>query len=370
MSRAREAAYAAIVSLAAWAVLDTAARPLLRPLLFHRAHDRFFERRGDVSERYRYAPSVAWEGEIHGDLAAMTGEPALRQRRRERFVTDAWGFRNEPGPDRLAGVVLLGDSFGVGCDTSQEQTMASLLERRGHAVYNLSLPASPWQEFVNLELELPRLRLRPGATVVWLLFGGNDLDEPYGEARRLGRLERAKLACEAFLRRSPSWMLLGRVASRRAPAPVVRVDMGGARPHLFFPLYAANARRTAAQVRSHPNYSRFERTFQDMKRLAASRGLRLTVAVVPSKEEVYRWALEGGAAWSTSAAPSGFAEVVGGLCRAGGIPFLDLKAPLIAESRRLHERSKEFLWWDDDTHWGPRGHETAAAIVHDRLLRR
>ena len=78
-------------------------------------------------------------------------------------------------------VIVLGDSFGVAAATSQEETLSSLLARDyGLSVYNLSISRSnPQQEYANLMLEGKRLKARKGTCVLWLLFPGNDLDEPY-----------------------------------------------------------------------------------------------------------------------------------------------------------------------------------------------
>lgn len=105
-----------------------------------------------------------------------------------------------------------------------------------------------------------------------------------------------------------------------------------------------------------------------MERLAVERRLKVSVVLVPSKEEVYSWVLDGGAAWSSGAEASGFSEVLRGLCARHGFRFLDLKPALAEESRREYERSGALLWWGDDTHRNAEGQRAAARAVYQDLL--
>src|SRR5262245_15345350 len=171
------------LAAAAWALAaaDLAARPLTARVFSYRPHEVQIQRWPRLDLVDRYTPNVRWEGEVTGDLAAMSGSP-VREPRHERFATDAFGFRNERVPEAVE-LVVLGDSYGLGEGTTQERTWASLVERRtGLATYNLSIPGGPWHELVNLQVELDRLHPRPGALVLWTIFPANDLDDPTHEA--------------------------------------------------------------------------------------------------------------------------------------------------------------------------------------------
>src|SRR5205085_5589113 len=170
---------------------------LARPLLLYVFEDRpkllFARRLPALPEVYRFAPNVNFRARTYGDLAAVAGRRDWREYREISFITDAYGFRNDTTSQDAArpfDLVVLGDSFGVGDGTSQEQTWASVLAREHNlAAYNLSMDgASPWQEYVNFLLEGERLRLRPGTLVAWVFFTGNDLDDLY-----LPAYERAQL---------------------------------------------------------------------------------------------------------------------------------------------------------------------------------
>ena len=137
---------------------------------------------------------------------------------------------------------------------------------------------------------------------------------------------------------------------------------------LFHKNYALRRGRTAEEVMRHPNFVHLQTTLGAMERLAVERRLKVSVALVPSKEEVYAWVLDGAQAWSSSVEPSGFSEVLRGLCEQHGFRFLDLKPTLLEDSRREFESSGALLWWPDDTHWNGEGQRAAARAVYQNLL--
>lgn len=356
-------------------LFDLAARPLVLYLYGVRPSERYIRRWPALPLLQRYEAGVNFEGETYGDLAAVSGRADWREWRRVRFVTDAHGFRNEPPADaaRPLDLVVLGDSFGVAAGTSQEETLSGVLAcEYGLAVYNLSVSReNPRQQYANLLLDGPRLKTREGALVLWLIFTGNDLDEPYhaelenpravspGPARRLA------VGVGDFRARSP----VRRLLSRGTAGQVVERTFVDGRRVLFNDTYARRKGRAAEDILRHRNFEGLSQTLGAMESLAAARGLTVAVALVPSKEEVYSWALDGAPAWSTSAEPSGFADVLRDLCGRHGFRFLDLKPTLVEASRLAHEKSGALLWWHDDTHWNGEGQRAAAAAVYANLLR-
>jgi hypothetical protein len=367
--------------LAAASFTLTVAELIARPVLFYRFDfrpaNRYLYRWPPLPLLQRYAASVNVEGIVYGDMAALSGRREWREPRRVRFVTDAYGFRNEPSVTAPGAppldMIVLGDSFGAAAATSQERTLAGVLARDyGLRVYNLSIPReNPRQQYANMVLEGPRLSTRPGATVLWLIFTGNDLDEAYH-----GELEHPRPAWPS------SWTRLGdavrdlgaRSALRRllagGPSPVIERTFVDGRRVLFFITYAQVRNRTADDVRRHPNLEGLKATLGAMQRLTAERRLRVAVALVPSKEEVYAWMLDAAPPWSTDPGPSGFSIVLRDLAAQRGFAFLDLKPALVAASRRVYETSGALLWWPDDSHWNDEGQRVAAVAVSERLLRR
>jgi hypothetical protein len=356
-------------------IFDLVARPLLASSV--RPADRFIRRWEDLPLLKRYVPSVNYEGPTYGDLAAVARRSDLRVWRRIRFVTDEYGFRNEP-PAPGAGarpldVIVLGDSFGVAAGTSQEEILCSQLARNfGLSTYNLSISREgPQQEYANLVLENQRLPVREGTCVLWLIFTGNDLDDPhYPELEnprpvRPPLLTRLANGISDFRSRSP----VRRLLSRGGAKAVIEKTFLDGRPVLFEEAYARRSRRTDADVLRHPNFPKLEVTFGAMERLAGERHLSVAVVLVPGKEEVYAWLLDGAPPWSSGREPSGLSTVMRGLCGRHGFRYLDLKPALVEASAREYGKSGGLLWWHDDTHWNGPGQRTAAEVIHEALLR-
>ncbi len=358
-------------------ISDLALRPLRFYLLEVRPSERFIRGWQPLPQLQRYVRGVNFEGATYGDLAAVSGRRDWREWRRIRFVTDEYGFRNEPTDPSFKAppldVIVLGDSFGVAGGTSQREILSNVLAHDfGLRVYNLSIAReNPQQEYANLRLEGGRLNTREGTCVLWLIFPGNDLDEPYYR-----ELENPQLGGPGRFTR-----LANRLTNFRAGSPLRRLlSVGGSSVVierkfvdgsrlLFHETYGERRSRTAEDVMQHANFESFKSTLDAMEKLVDERRLTVLVALVPSKEEVYSWALDGAPPWSARVEPSGFSNVLRGLSEQHGFRFLDLKPVLVNVSRSDYEKSGALLWWRDDTHWNGHGQRAAAAAVYNNFLR-
>jgi len=102
----------------------------------------------------------------HGDLSSAGRYSDLRQYHLEYFSTDHWGFRNTVtgSPDRAAGWLLVGDSFGVSSGVLDRNTLASQLARlSGERVYNGS--ASRPLPLNDIRFTSGRLGMKEGVVV-------------------------------------------------------------------------------------------------------------------------------------------------------------------------------------------------------------
>ena len=344
-------------------------RVILRSQLDYRAHEALWAPWPPLPRVYRYRPLSHWEGESHGDLAALLGPSAPRELRHLRCEVDALGFRNSPeakGPYRL---LLLGDSFGLGSGTSQERTAASLLGA-DTKLYNLSMVGSPWHQFMNLRATLPSLETTPQARLVWLIFPGNDLDEQYGSFDPVEPLEvegaasALRTGTRRFARRSP----LRNMLLRSARPPGVDLRSSPAGEVLFFRTYVQRARRSEETLRAHKNFSVFRQALQEVKALVEPRGLKILIVAVPPKAEVHGDLLEPSArARQDLSETSPFARVLRSICVAEGFGFLDLGPAFVAEARRRSAAKAGLLYWRDDTHWNEVGHAFAAQQIRGAL---
>jgi hypothetical protein len=322
----------------------------------------------------RFLPNRLYQGTYYGDLAALLGDRELREPRPFRFQTDAYGFRNDPA--NKAGdcdLIILGDSFGAGSGTSQEDIMASHFTRQyGLKVYNMSIAGtSPWDEYVNLAYEVPHLNFRKGTALLWLIFPGNDLDEEYGEVdisklRRNNFFEAFYTPIRSFKDHSP----IRRMIAGGPPNPqdfVIKKNLPDGRPILFVELYIKNRLRNLKEIQESSNYGKFKMAFEAMRKLSAQQGLRHFVVQVPSKEEVYEWILNGTSIIQPIEHQVGFSMALSQLCQERGVPFLDLYPFLKEEADKNYIQSKTLLWWRDDSHWNRLGQEIATSTIVQHL---
>jgi hypothetical protein len=327
---------------------------------------------------WRFDPNLNISGISFGDLAGRSRDPNLRELRTVVFQTDAAGFRNIHNGKGID-LVVLGDSFGAGLGTTQDNIFATLLETRyGMHVYNLSLPGSPHDEYLNFIIEAPNMTFSPNAQVVWLFFMGNDLDDTYREVWDPARLpwktgvQARIMSYKNFRDRSTLRRMIialhRKIFSDARAEVVIRRDLPTGIPILFHKLYEEEVNLSKAEVERHPHFPKLERTMVEMRNRAAERELGLTIVLIPSREEVYRWILERREREPADRNPSGFALAVLEACQRSKIRCLDTKPDLVQEAYRIFDSSGELVYWRDDTHFNNRGHEIMAQFIAREVL--
>ena len=366
---ARKVTYVVVSCFLALTLVNVLARPPLLPLV----SPGFSPKWPPMPLVRRHIPNVRWRGTIYGESADAWSMAKYREHRVMRYAADRFGFRNDRTPDGPLDIIVIGDSFAAGVDTTQDQTWSVILaKRQGLHVYNMAIGGDgPWAEWANLTLEIDRLPRRPQGTVVlWMLFTGNDLVDPcypiFSKEQLPWRhgLARLMSSFSSFRSQSPLGMILARFAEQSAPADNERAKkfLDGSYI-LFSPDYAQQAALNLDAVRSFPNYACLRQTVSAMRRLAESKGLTVAVIVAPPKDEVYSWVRLGLRPWSTPPNPSGFALAMRELAQENHMPFLDLKPLLIEVSKRVYQESGRLIWWRDDTHWNEEGNREVAKIV-------
>lgn len=357
-------------------ITELVSRPVLQGYLYYRPDEMLIQRWPRLPLIARYKANAHISRESFGDLAAMSGDVSLREKRDITFITDSFGFRNELANDDVVyNTLILGDSFAVGTGTTQEQTWVSLLGRRYNLrVYDLAVIGSPWQSFINLFVEIRRINLHGGTTIILEVFTGNDLDEDYASINITDlpwsdSIDAMKTSLSTYRNRSAVRQLMMRLFSSEGASDLVLVKClptGG--KIAFFKPYVERRTRSKLDIWEHKNYPCFMQTLGAIKGLADQYSATFKVILVPSKEEVYSWVIDGTNPWSTGRSPSGFAVALGEFCQEGGIEFLDLKPFLLAAAEDQYENYQQLLWWSDDTHWNSKGHALVADIVYKNLL--
>lgn len=308
-----------------------------------------------------------------GGLAMMCGESRLGEPRRIVFQTDASGFRNAPATDtRPFDLVLLGDSFTAGAYTSQEDIFATQIARQsGWRVLNLGIGGGgPWAHLMYLRGEFPQRSIRRGATLVWCLYTGNDLIDPYGplddreipwsDPATARRIERNHIREQSALAK------LFRQASVGTPHAHLVVKVPG--PFGDGPLFFYSPNREQADlrpedVRNRPEYPYLRQTITALRDFAADHDLVVKVVLIPCKEEVYGWLLESEPPWTTRRERSAFSIEVEQILIDNELEFHDLKPDFFAAAEQAFSQGK-LLWWRDDTHINGAGH----ALIASRIL--
>ena len=268
---------------------------------------------------YRYQANRTVDVIEHGDLIKTTGNHQFS--RRVVYETDSHGFRNDLATEQRAyvegvDVVLLEDSFGAGIGVSQQETWGRLLaDRYGVANYNLSLgAASLWQELMNLKLESGRLKLPANPVLIWMIFVGNDLDNPYGKSvetpELLGEYQQFLNSVALFRQRSPLIRAYKRLSARPDPGFFEVRDMPIDGKILFIRNYIRGKNRTVKDVRLHENYPRLKDVFREMGRFTIEQGMEVRVVVAPTKAEIHPELLDGSSPGGVSRERSGFSQVL------------------------------------------------------------
>jgi hypothetical protein len=321
-----------------------------------------------------YQPNRELEMDVpHGDLLTIdpTLPKALAQPRRERFVTDSNGYRNEIGYSRQL-LVTVGDSFLVGTQTT---LTGQIQERHRIPAYNVSFSGMGPLIYAE-KVVWARQQLQPDCCIVLFFFEGNDF-RPVNATELAARdaiprgFQKVVKAYVQGVRGSSEWSktfygLLTRTQERfraggRAPdgaagqspaaaPPRTFVRAVGGKPMAFLAGYAEVARRT---------------TFEDHEfirsRLAAA--TPDMVVFIPEKYRVYSSLLDETPEANLPHAQWAYLKSAADEL---GIPALDLTPALIERSRELLKQD-QVTYWRDDTHWNRHGEDVAADMVVTHL---
>ncbi len=349
--------------------VDLWARKSLQSVLYYRPHEMFIHRFPRYAKLSRYKPLVEYKGNAIGDMAAMSGNPIYHQKREIVFLTDKHGFRNSPSPEKKFTVIALGDSYTMGSGTTQDKIWPERLKSEHKiATYNLALPGSPWHQFLDLSIEIDRIPLDFSPTLVWTIFGGNDLDDRYGplELKEIpwnNTWKSAFVSYSSFRKRSPIAQICDRLfsSSSSASQKVIISDFTEQEKILFYLPYIERAERTFPQCQEHPDYLSLIKTIQAAKKLTQKHGIDLLIVNVPYKSEVYSHLLP-----QRKFSP-GFAQALQEITQKEKISFLDLTPIFQKKAQEAYKKDKNCLWWRDDTHWNEKGHEVALEAIVESL---
>jgi lysophospholipase L1-like esterase len=340
-----------------------------------------------------------WE---FGDIVRMGFVPPDLfggEHHRYPFETDAEGFRN-PVVREPIDVAVLGDSFVEAMTSPREEAWPARLEElTGKKVQNYGTSSfGPQQELYVLQDFAIAHRPRD---VVLAYFAGNDLfdaerfdrwehggekpgEEPSGwrlqkSCRRYETLFLTTLVRVALPKKKPADLPKPAASSRSGfdrGAFEIPTAPGATLRFAFMPPYLQKLAGSRTEIERSRGWQLARDTFLRMKEICVQHGARLTIMLVPSKEEVYwplvehslgRDELQGSLdfissynhmplrAADISANRLVQNELMREFCASARIPFLDL-TPVLEQAAA----SGCAVYFADDTHWNAAGHQIAA----------
>lgn len=340
---------------------------------------------------YHHLSGREFTGSPPQDLQALGLVDPDQNADRERYGTvllrtDANGLPNESVLE-TADVLLVGDSFAVSAGLlAPPGLQRKLAQSTGLSIYNLGVPAiGPRRELFLLRNV--GLAMRPRA-VIWLFFGGNDVEDA---GRLAGHLEdgietyaglfdgdvRPRSLVFGLLRWALGELSPGdRHEQRAGPVPpFIFRSAEGPVPLWFSPPYLRNLGRTEADWKVAPGWNDIEQVLDEIAGLQ-SLGAATLLVYVPSKPEVYirhvdkdaallhrvaSWDLQEPLAiapeelWSSAIANGGSLDrALAAAAATRRMDYLSLTPLLDAAAAR---GILGFL--QADTHWGPEGQQAA-----------
>jgi hypothetical protein len=314
----------------------------------------------------------------YGDLSSMGNLRTLREYRDLTFKTDSMGFHNSGRPSEVPETIVIGDSFAIAAEVSEDRSLAGQLSLlRGRPVYNAGEdePLRLGQirnvtqmlgmqrgyviyEFLERHLvENPPLRTATGVTGLRALppeiLGARRWDEIRLPIWRFIDISPSRAIAQKIDKSVRNGVLFPNPYSNNVPARRLRNND----TLLFYPLDVTNANASATQLSSWVDY------WSWLSAELRNDNLTLLVLLVPNKYTVYQ--------------PL----------------FLTAEEELSSESNlhQLEQRLREktisavnltyryrlqaatdldthiYIYWKDDTHWNERGMKIAAEAIQKAL---
>lgn len=277
---------------------------------------------------------------------------------------DRNGFRNDQDFTR-ADVVAIGDSFVEAAETAKSETVVDEIGRRlNSTAVNLGQSGyGPQQELVVLKRYGAPLAPK---TVVWFVFGGNDLGDVDTYDWRRAHLDEflapPPLATRLFARNALT-------ALARVTTPARQTVSNTARRHqVVFRRPDGTEEVMYLDADEGPwephQWEVLSSTLERAQGISANIGADLLVVFIPRKLRVYQGHLRPAApnSYANSWVPNNLPAVLGEFCAARGIAFLDSTGPL-----RDAVATGESVYLADDVHWNPAGHRVVASAVAERI---
>ena len=291
----------------------------------------------------------------------------IKTPRTVRFVTDKYGFRNDPDHAiENANVILVGDSFVVANGISQKDTPAVLLSAKSQLkVASMAHPGAP-QDYFDLIKDYSKFT-RADARFIIFFFEGNDFG---GGVPSYNQCDHKVLA-EVYSKYERAELLKDQLFSvifQHHKTFILKIRN---RVHYINARYLKPCGSTNGFVRYiklkgqwlgffEPYISASTQQYEGPLHLDVPLNIKNKISAfvfIPTKFRVYQEAVHF-LDVRLGNLPSKFKESSLQL----GIPVIDLSVCLKEKAVELLPKDK-YVFWRDDTHWSPEGIEAAMTCL-------
>lgn len=294
---------------------------------------------------------------IGGNLARWSDAPTVATRPYD-VQYDRNGFRNNVDYDR-ANCIVIGDSIVEGGSvTSDELLTHQIAERLKVTVVNLGQWGyGPQQELIVFERF--GMSLQPNVCV-WVFFEGNDLRDVWKYRDIVKDWPYHAWKGKTFTRNALVWLSakFETFAPRRDKSGLFTSSHGRQRLLFGYPGRELSARDIEALEIATAS-------IEDAHASCVKSGIQLVVVFAPTKFRVYSDFCSFPEDspirdWEVNDLPKKLSESIQGI--SSEIGFLDLTTEL-----KKSAKNGVILYYPDDTHWSPEGHEVAGRKISEFL---
>lgn len=317
---------------------------------YYRPHEKYFSstglgyKLGIVENQFRMP---------YGDLFVLSNFTAktIIEPRVVNFQTDSLGFRNSQDYTGQP-FVLIGDSYGVSCSTSQEYMLSETLTREHDIpVYNASYPTDPYG-YITICRQLTK-DIGTEFKAIIMFFEGNDfytewkLQRPWYlyNPHQIRELECYRLFFGLTRRAFYNLSIINK-ESQVMISTIGKKDVGFYNPYV-------NASKQSTKL----DWTDLVDEYRQIKDNIA------LFIFVPTKYRVYYPLMKNN---DYNTLPNIPRDLVQELALEIDIPFVDLTPYLVEMSKKLLEKG-EYSFWRDDTHWNQNGTKIAADAISNKL---
>jgi hypothetical protein len=334
--------------------------PEIEQRVFYREYEKYI---GETS----YTPNV--NDVIHmnyGDIYVIDGGKDMRrelvkEKRDQIFITDKYGFRNDRSSIEEADILLIGDSYVAGSTTSQPDIPSNVLaDITGKKVATLSYPSGP-TEYEKIYMSEYKDKFRDDAKIFIFYFEGNDF---YVWNKKSAKSKRKPInwASEYIQLEQYKDKLLGFIYGKYSLLyKKIRGTSHAMNKLIFIPSmnsYYKTGDKMMGYLKPYNRAAEMDYAIAPVISTEELRSKITAVVFIPTKYRVYSDIL------GKTLKPSPSRDFIKREYKKLEVPVIDLTPALARRAQELLPKG-QYVYWRDDTHWGPHGIRAAMECLDE-----